>query len=99
MMIRITTKRYQNTAQHNELWAVCRLTGNYPETGFDEVDRIVTVKPAHLCRSAKPHAMLNPVFFQNFWFKSRGTMTGRPKAVPSCSQSFLTVHCRATAPL
>ena len=39
---------------------------------------------------------------QNFrnphlWFKTRGTRTVQPKTVPSCSQSFLTGHCSATA--
>ena len=41
---------------------------------------------------------------QNFrnphlWFKTRGTRTVQPKPVPSCSQSFLTGHCSATAAL
>ena len=31
--------------------------------------------------------------------KTRGTRTVQPKPVPSCSQSFLTGHCRATAAL
>jgi hypothetical protein len=43
--------------------------------------------------------MLNPVVFQNLWFKTRGTRTVQPKTVPSSSQSFLTGHCRATAAL
>ena len=36
---------------------------------------------------------------REFWRKTRGTRTVQPKPVLSCSQWFLTRHCRATAAL
>jgi hypothetical protein len=48
-------------------------------------------------RRSETHSMLKSPKFQTLWFKTRGTRTVQPKPVPSCSQSFLTGHCRATA--